>query len=441
MTYQPGSRTIKVVGRDRRPTDILMWDAARTDKANLSGSDIDRDNGVARILRGGSRTLTRATKAWIVNPTDATRCIEVAASQPATQSDGELVEQAATNGFSRSSFKSGTTGMTFTPGTGGTATVETGADYLFFNADASGNVGYLSSGTGDCGLGPPESSSYTAPINLVLSIDYWHAAGVTLYMRMRRDADNYYWNGSTFQLASTEIALPSVTSRNPASRYVLRFAAGSTSTFNVAVWFLAGTSGRKAWVGHFQIEPDQLSSRIICDGSTVTRNKTETTYGITTAAKNYDPALGTFWCEVIPEWNSADISADKVVYYMTTNGGADYDKLIYQQANARFAFVRKVGVSTYTAYKATTVTRGTKYAVAARWTGSGGELGLSNYTLSCFVNGVKGTDQTSAAPTFTSPETLHMGQDSSAANQFHGIVRDRRVYPYALTDAEIARLP
>jgi hypothetical protein len=100
-----------------------------------------------------------------------------------------------------------------------------------------------------------------------------------------------------------------------------------------------------------------------------------------------------------------------------------------------------VGGSTVTATKTATVTRGTKYAIACRWTGVEGELDLAAYTVSVFVDGVKGTDATSAAPTFTSPETFFRGSDGSLARQANGVMGEIRVFPQALTDEEMAALP
>jgi hypothetical protein len=146
---------------------------------------------------------------------------------------------------------------------------------------------------------------------------------------------------------------------------------------------------------------------------------------------------------VTPDWSSADLASteDQYIYWMETNGGADHDALYYDASAGAWVFERKVGASTYTASKTASVTRGTTYAIASRWTGVEAELGLTAYTVSVFVDGVKGTDATSAAPTFTSPEVLYRGSDSSFAKHINAAVREVRILPYAPTDEEIARLP
>jgi hypothetical protein len=171
--------------------------------------------------------------------------------------------------------------------------------------------------------------------------------------------------------------------------------------------------------------------------------KTQLSHDVTTALKDYDPALGAFWCQFTPDWSSSELGSteDMYLYYMETNGGADHDALFYDASAGAWVFERKVGASTYTASKTSSVTRGTTYAIGCRWTGVEAELNLTAYTISVFVDGVKGTDATSAAPTFTSPETLYRGSDSSFAKQANGQVREWRIFPYAPTDEEIARLP
>jgi hypothetical protein len=61
--------------------------------------------------------------------------------------------------------------------------------------------------------------------------------------------------------------------------------------------------------------------------------------------------------------------------------------------------------------------------------------------VSVFVNGTKGTDATAVAATFASPETLYRGSNSSLASHANGAIRSVHIFPYALTDEEIARLP
>jgi hypothetical protein len=220
---------------------------------------------------------------------------------------------------------------------------------------------------------------------------------------------------------------------------------GTSRTLTLSVFLqTGGTASRISHLYHVQIEKGTFpTSRIVTDGAAGTRVKTQLSHDVTTAAKIYDPALGAFWCQVTPDWSSSEPGSteDMYLYYMETNGGADYDALFYDTSAGAWTFARKVGGSTYNATKTATVTRGTTYSIGARWTGVDAELGLTAYTISVFVDGVKGTDATSAAPTFTSPETLYRGSDSSFAKQANGAVREVRILPYAPTDEEMARLP
>jgi hypothetical protein len=220
---------------------------------------------------------------------------------------------------------------------------------------------------------------------------------------------------------------------------------GTSRTLLISVFLKSGgTASRVSHLYHVQIEKGSFAtSRIVTDGAAGTRVKTELSHSVTTAAKIYDPALGAFFCEVTPDWSSSDLGSteDMFLFAMTTAGATDYDALYYDASAGAWVFVRNVGASTYTATKTAAVTRGTTYKIACRWTGVEAELGLTAYTISVFVDGVKGTDVTSAAPTFTSPETLYRGSGGGFVNHANGAVREVRIFPYALADEEIARLP
>ena len=229
-----------------------------------------------------------------------------------------------------------------------------------------------------------------------------------------------------------------------ANKYGLSLGGGPALTLSL-VLPSGGAASRVSHLYHVQLETGSFpTSRIVSQGGVAQgRDKSEHTIEVTTDAKVYDPSLGAWFCEFVPGWSSADLGSteDRYIFWQETNGGADHDALFYDASAGAWVFERKVGASTYTASKTASVTRGTAVKLAARWTGAEGELDLAAYTISVFVDGVKGTDATSAAPTFTSPETLHRGHDGAKANHANGAIREVRVFPYALVDEEIAALP
>ncbi len=447
IDVDPGAGTAKMQLLDRRPLDVLLWDSARTDERNASA----RQSGVARISKGNGWTFSRLSNAWIENPADPTSVVSCAQTERAVNQAGEYLEEARTNEVLRSSFASGTTGLTLAgTGTNGSAIAVDTAD-LFFGAETTPNSLKFTAGSphaAELRATFPATASW-ATTSCRLTIDHKTDSGEKLYWRLQRSGDSNYWNDSTgaWGAGSVDNACATSATRDPANRTISKAITmdGTSRTLTLAVFLqTGGTASRISHLYHVQIERGSFpTSRIVTDAAAVTRVKTQLSHDVTTAAKIYDPALGAFWCQVTPDWSSADLGSteDMYLYYMETNGAADYDALFYDASAAAWVFARKVGGSTYTATKSGAVTRGTTYSIGARWTGVEAELGLTAYTISVFVNGVKGTDATSAAPTFTSPETLYRGSTTAFANQANAAVREVRIFPYAPTDEEMARFP
>lgn len=442
-----GARTVKLTLLDRRPLDCLLWDTGCTDERNSSA----RQGGVARLRKGLGFTFSRQSNAWPVNPADSTAVTYCANNERAISQTGELLEEARTNECLRSSFASGTTGLTLAgTGTNGSAIAVDTADLFFDQATTPNSLKFTAGSPHAAELRatfPATASWATTPARV--TIDHKTDNGEGLYWRLQRSGDSNYWNDSTgaWGAGSVDNACATSTSRNPSNRSISKSVTmdATSRTLTLSVFLQSGgTASRVSHLYHVQIEKGTYpSSRIVTDAAAVTRVKTQLSHDVTTALKDYDPALGGLWCQVTPNWSSSELGSteDMYLYYMETNGGADHDALFYDASAGAWVFERKVGGSTYTASKTASVTRGTTYSIGCRWTGVEAELDLPAYTISVFVDGVKGTDATSAVPTFTSPETLYRGSDSSFAKQANGQVREWRIFPYAPTDEEIARLP
>jgi hypothetical protein len=441
------SRTVKLLLLDRRPLDVLLWDTARTDLVNSSA----RQGGVARLTKGVGFTFSRQSQAWIPNPADPTACIACAQNERAINQDGEFLEEARTNQLLRSAFVSGVTGLTLAgTGTNGSAIAVDTTDLFFDQATSPNSLKFTAGNPHSAELRAtfPATASW-ANTACRVTIDHKTDSGERLYWRLQRSGDSNYWNDGTgaWQAGSVDNACAVSAARNPANRTISKAVTmdATSRTLTLSVFLQSGgTASRVSHLYHAQIEQGSFpTSRIVTDGAAVTRVKTQLSHEVTTALKLYDPALGAFWCQFVPDWSSSELGSteDQYLYYMETNGGADRQALYYDASAGAWVFESKVGGSTVTASKTATVTRGTVYAIGCRWTGAEGELDLTPYTVSVFVDGVKGTDAVSAAPTFTSPETLYRGSDASFAKQANGAVREVRIFPYAPTDEEMGALP
>lgn len=446
--WSPGGQTVKLTLKNRAALDVLMWDTSCTDERNSAGMH----SGIARFGKAcGGWSYSRESLGYIDNPADNSTVVSCGNNEELINKDGEYFEEAATNILLHSSAVQGLGSITAVhPNTGDNATYS--GNNLLFPLDVSLYAYYLASGnptTSDVYLQWPATAQVAANGMVALSFDHFTEAGSPLTWWLWRD-DSYHWN-NTSRTWVNGVAQPNdfaaQSSRDATARVAIApFSIGAVArTLTLKVGFKAGcTANSTAYLYHCQIEASRcVSTRIVTAAATYTRVKSQWSQPVATGTKFYDPALGGLFVQYLPEVNSADLASGTKLYlwYMTTNGGADHDACLYNVTNGRFEFERKVGASTYTAYKTATLTRGTRVAVGCRWTGVEAEWGLPQYTASIFVDKVKGTDVTTAAPTFTSPETFYRGQDSAAANQCNGALREWRFFPRPPHDDEMGRQP
>ena len=440
----PATNTVKLQLLDRRPLDVLFWDASRTDKRNSSA----RQDGVARVSKGNGWTFSRLSKAWVANPADPTSIVECAQTERAINQTGEYFEEARTNEITRSSFASGTTGLTLAgTGTNGSAIAVETTEILFGTETTPNSLRFTAGNPHAAELRAtfPATASW-ATTSCRVSIDHRTESAQGFYWRLQRSGDSYWWNDTTpgWQAGTVDNATAASTARNPANRTISKAITmdATSRTLTLSVFLQSGgTASRISYLYHVQIEKgDYPTSRIVTDGSAGTRVATDLTHAVTTAAKIIDPELGTFFCEVTPDWSSADVGATGFSLWRWSDSSVDNLTVYY--SSGVWTFSRKVGSVFYTATLTQAVTRGVTYKVAARWTGGEGELGLAAYSLTVFVDGVAGsTTSSGAAGAFTSGKLLYRGANSAAATYFGGAIRSVMIFPYALTDEEIARLP
>jgi hypothetical protein len=447
----PARNRCKLHLLDRRPLDVLYWDTMRTDIPALT-LDATRQNGVARITKGNVRTFVRDSRAFVTNPADASSVIEIQPGEHAYSPEGEYIEEARTNEITRSSFIDGTTGLTLAgTGTNGSA-ITTDADDLLFNPEIGALSLKFTAGSPhgaalSCAF--PATASIAAGTNVRVSIDHKTDSGEGLYWRLTRGIDGWYWNAGSgagvWQASSADNSMPTVATRAAASRYVSPYTipvgAGDTTLTLTVLLQTGGTAGRISHLYHAQIEQGYAAtSRIVtAAGVAATRAAVTNTIEVTTAAKIIDPALGTLWCEVVPHFDALDTSAYWVLFRWSDSGD---DYLLVYYHNGSWSFRRKVAGVSYTSTLSQSVSPGAVYRIGFRWTGAAGELGLSPYSVTGFVNAVTApTVVAPAASTFVSGKLIYVGHDSGNVNYWNGAIRDLRIFPYALHDDEIARLP
>jgi len=447
-------KSVRLQLLDRRPLDALLWDTASTDIPAVI-LNARRQSGVARFGKGSlAITFARASRAWVENPADPTAVMQIQTDERALTAAGEYLEPGRINQILRSSFASGTTGITLTgTGVNGSAIAVDTSD-LLFDPESSPNSLKFTAGSPHTALlycTFPVTATIPANSDLRLSIDHHTDSGEALFYWLSRGVDGQYWNaGVGWQVGSIGNQLPTVPIRSAAARYVSPYLnpgfADTTLTLSIGL-ASGGTAGRISHLYHAQIELGLFAtSRMLSDATAFTRSSSLLSIAVPSAARVYEPALGSFYAEVIPEWTSWETYAapDRHVYYMTTNGGADYDALYYQFniPTGQWVFERKVGASVYTATHEGGAEAGSLNRLCCRWTGAEGELGLAPYTMSVFWNGEKGTDAVSVAPTFAGGgETLYLGQNPATGRVFGGVIRNRLIRPYAPTDEEMGRTP
>jgi len=154
--------------------------------------------------------------------------------------------------------------------------------------------------------------------------------------------------------------------------------------------------------------------------------------------RTLNAAQGSFVCEV----NLAAVSgaANQAVAYCY-HDASNWWYLYWDGPNARWVFeVRQAG-STYRATKSATPSSATWYQIGARWTGSNGELGASPYTLSVWVDRVKGTDAVAGgAMTEAASSNFDFGSKAAAGTeQLNGQIRKIHSFQEVMNDTEMAR--
>lgn len=155
-------------------------------------------------------------------------------------------------------------------------------------------------------------------------------------------------------------------------------------------------------------------------------------------ARVWPGAFGGFGCEVYLDAVSG--AAKQTVAY-AYHDASNWHHAYWDGANGRWVFEVRAAGTTYRAIKSASPSANTVYQIGGRWTGVQGELDIDPYTLSVWIDRVKGTDAIAAAA-MTEQASAYLDWGSKAAagtEQLNGQIRKMRVFPYVPTDDEMAR--
>lgn len=423
----------------------------------MSSEDVpsSQNQGVLRLDPGAGRVFVRATAAWIENPAAAlqgiTQIVRVADGQEKLSVLGSeectLIEPARTNSALRSSYVNGLTGIT--PAGASTITADTAADHLLFeSAESPNNLKFVAGNPhgSDGTAAHPVTAAFAANDRIVASYYHKDDGGEALAIRLQKSGGGSdYWNDSTGAWGAGPINNPMPVSATRYLRWiskVIDVGAGTPTITATIVQPSGGTVSRVNRGGHLQIEVGRsATSPIVTTTATVTRNADNLKIENFTGKVVYDPARLTGYVEVIPNFNSADLAAGAVrIVFWAHKDASNYDALFYY-ATGSFMFERMVAGVSYIASKVQALTRGTAYRLGFRATGADAEEDLAAFTISIFVDGVKGADSVPAA-TWTSgaSEYLYIGR-SNSGNEWDGGIRQLVIRPFVFSDDEFVDQP
>lgn len=441
------SMTITHQLHDQRPLLCLFWDTA---ESRISSSQLE--DGVARLTTGGAVALARDSRAWFKDP--ASRLVvEGGINQKPIALDGLQMWFFATNFLAHSSCKEGASSVSALPAMSGsgTFTAEAGPPSPYFDPTVS-NHAYLST------KGSPHTTIQVQPVTTTASIPantemrLWFiymddASGVNADQtrwRYVRNSDGFFWNDSTgaFQAGAIDNVAPLSTVQ---AEFVSKRIAtgGSASTFTLSwVKNSGGTAAFKSRIYHWQLEDNYWPTPpIVTTAATYAREVQ--TYGVEHLPSVDKPAFnnefGTFLVECISGFDAADMDAYggfpalKHLEFDANNRWL----LFYNSGTQTLDFLVEVAGATVAASIAWAPVRGTRYRIGARWIGAAGELGETPYTISVFLDGVRGTDAVRAGDPVEADSVLYLGGDG-IGNAFNGTIRRIVSVQFPMTDAEIA---
>lgn len=434
--YNPDAGKIGIEARGVRDyLSSVLW------VPYVTTSGAQAQQGVQRMLGGSTWTFTRASSAWIEDPSDG-HVVEVSSDQEKIDRSGALIERYSANLLLNSSAALGTTSWTGT----GTGTFTTDTTVTLFDASISPQTFKLVApnpvGAGEIMDQTSIDLSGYSTDKFFLSIDHVDDSGQPLTVTVQRSSDSKWFRASdsTWQAAETANAL---TVRSTMYRDVLPVMdIGTGSPCTIKVRLKAITANAQVnHIGHVQLEEKRwATSRIVTRSALLARQADQLLISNNSAARSWPNSHGTLLMEFVPQWSSSLVSGEFYTLAYAYYDANNWWELYWHGTNGKLTLAcRAAGTTVEASSAAATLTRGTVAKFAARWIGSDGELDLAPYTLHCFVNGAAGKGSATVAaalPTQVATADLEIGKSGQGAE---GAIRRFRLTPVVLTDAEIER--
>ncbi len=442
-TIDLNNMTVSYTSRGRRAFLCTDWDTAFASRSSSAVED-----GVARLGVGGTNTYTRASSMWVEDPGSRLVVLKAVNEKPMAYG-GLLLESSATNLLTLSSNVDGSVAGLSLSGASGAVTSETASTQPLFDSSVTANNYKWTAGS-------PHSADLRAtwaPTALLsantitrVSIDYMDNGSVSgdrLHWRVRR-SDGMYWDDSgsgSWVVGATDNPLTLAPTRTRAISNRIDVGSGATRLTLSMVLLSGGTAGRIARVYHAQIEDKAwATSRIVTTATPYTRALQ--TYSVTNTAgkRPISSTCGTYLAQVEPLFTAADALAGGTDLYLLdmTYDASNWFRVYYDVSAGNLLFEIRAAGTTTTATKAWSPVRGTTYKIAARWTSSAGELGLTARTHTIFIDGVKGTDATRAGDPSHSSADMYRGGNSAGAACNSSYTR-HLLTQVVLSDAEVSR--
>jgi hypothetical protein len=399
---------------DLRDIVVRYWDVGKATKVSS-----DLTEGIPRLDSGNTRAWTRESAAWVFRADSIIAAI--GSDSDKHDINGDLFESASANLIIQSVFKNGATNV-FTgwtqsgAGSNGSAIAEDTTDNLFDSTVTTRSV-KLTAGTPihAADLQIQSTATESIPANTVGRVSIWRRDDSLkpTYWALQRSVDSKWWrdSDSTWQVAKTwnEFAVTTTARLRGISKQVDVGASATTLTLYIGI----PTTGNVGQVNHiFHAQWESLkhaTSAIVTDTVKVARAADLLTISNSSASRSWIAAHGTWRSRVRPSWSAADVTAAYKTVFFAGHDSSNYDWCYFDGANARWVFERKAAGVIYRAVKAASPETDTEYKIACRVTGADGELDLDPYTLSIFVDGVKGTDAVSAALREVGGASLNIG--------------------------------
>jgi hypothetical protein len=375
--------------RDRRWDLCTLYDSAESQRTSANMED-----GVAILTWGGERTYTRPSRAWIEDPGSEKVTLLVPNQRPIGL-HGFQPESFSAQLLQRTSAISGVTGLTSTGD--GTATAESPAEDAIFEDTITDNCILLTAGNPHSTANVLEWPTSDAPpsnATLRFSIDHKDDAGAVLEWQLERTSDNDFFDDSdgTFNTTSTWNALPvRTTPFRDFSAFKIPLISGDSMILRLRQPS-GGTVSRENRVYHVQLENNgvgHVTSRIVTNDFTYARELQLYEVPIS----GFYNFHGTFFCEFIPAWNSADMDVTgnfPAIFEVRYIGDETFDNgwLLYYNGTAgeTLTFECRVEGEVYTVSIPYTAVSGQLVQIMCRWLPSGsGAFGHPAGTISVFV--------------------------------------------------------